>query len=75
MRSLYPALLASLLALSPLACKRNNGGSGPSKGPGDSTTARPSGPKMPKPLDLPASPEAVVHVDVPKDLLSEILAY
>lgn len=75
MRSLYPALLASLLALSPLACKRNNGGSGSSKGPNDSTTARPSGPKMPKPLDLPANPQAVVHVDVPKDLLTEILAY
>lgn len=75
MRSLYPALLASLLALSPLACKRNNGGSGSSKGPNDSTTARPSGPKMPKPIDLPANPQAVVHVAVPKDLLSEVLKY
>ncbi|MCR9162968.1 MAG: hypothetical protein ACE37F_14715 [Nannocystaceae bacterium] len=75
MRSLYPALLASLLALSPLACKRNTGGGGASKGPTDSTTARPSAPTMPKPLDLPATPQAVVHVDVPKDLLAEVLAY
>lgn len=75
MRSLYPALLASLLALSPLACKRNDGGNGSSKAPNDSTTARPSGPKMPKPLDLPANPQAVVHVDAPKALLAEVLAY
>ena len=72
MRSLYPALLASLLALSPLACKQSGGNA---KAPADSTTARPSGPKMPKPLKLPDSPQAVVHVDSPNALLSEVLAY
>ena len=72
MRSLYPALLASLLALSPLACKQSGGSA---KTPTDSTTARPSGPNMPKPLKLPDSPQAVVHVDSPNALLSELLAY
>jgi|GEM_PF-2328230 len=71
MRSLYPALLASLLALSPLACKR----SGSPKAPSDSTTARPSGPKMPKPLDLPAQPQAVVHVASPNTLVAKALEY
>lgn len=71
MRSLYPALLASLLVLSPLACKHSGG----ARTPTDSTTARPSGPNMPKPLKLPADPQAVVHVESPNALLSEILAY
>ena len=73
MRSLYPALLASLLVLSPVACKRNGSSGGSS--PSDSTTARPKGPKLPKPLKLPADPEAVVHVKAPKTLMTEVLAY
>lgn len=72
MRPLYPALLASLLALSPLACKR--GGDLP-KAPSDTTTARPRAPSMPKPLALPAEPGALVHVAAPKDLLQEALSY
>lgn len=72
MRPLYPALLASLLALSPLACKR--GGDSP-KAPSDTTTARPRAPAMPKPLALPAEPNALVHVAAPKDLLEEALSY
>jgi hypothetical protein len=72
MRSLYPALLASLLALSPLACKRDGGDT---RRPNDSTTARPSGPKLPKPLKLPADPQAVVHVQSPKGLLDTALSY
>ncbi len=72
MRTLYPALLASLLALSPLSCKRSGGDA---KAPSDSTTARPSGPKMPRPLDLPASPAALVHIDAPKAFIEEALAY
>lgn len=74
MRPLYPALLASLLALSPLACKRNGGG-GSVKAPADSTTARPKAPAMPKPLALPAQPKALVHVATPKQLLQEALSY
>lgn len=72
MRPLYPALLASLLALSPLACKR---GGDSVKGPADSTTARPKAPAMPKPLALPAQPNALVHVAAPKQLLQEALSY
>ncbi len=72
MRPLYPALLASLLALSPLACKRSGGAA---KAPTDSTTARPSGPKMPKPYDLPAKPGALVHVASPSEMLKEVLNY
>ncbi|MBV1860756.1 MAG: hypothetical protein KUG77_20240 [Nannocystaceae bacterium] len=72
MRPLYPALLASLLALSPLACKRSGGSA---KAPADSTTARPSAPAMPKPLALPAEPNGLVHVAAPKDLLQEALSY
>ncbi len=76
MRPLYPALLASLLALSPLACKRSGGpGSGSAKVPADTTTARPRAPSMPKPLALPAVPDALVHVAAPKDLLDEALSY
>ncbi len=73
MRPLYPALLASLLALSPLACKRSGGGA--AKAPTDSTTARPDAPAMPKPLALPAKPDGLVHVAAPKDLLEEALSY
>jgi len=73
MRSFHSVLLASLLALSPLACKPSGGSA---KAPvTDSTTARPPGPKMPRPYSLPAKPEAVVHVDAPKQLLAEILSY
>lgn len=74
MRLLPSVLIASALALSPLACKRDNG-PGEAKRPADTTTQRPKGPKMPRPLKLPADPRAVVHVDVPKALLNNVLAY
>ncbi len=73
MRTLYPALLASLLALSPLSCKRSGSDA---KAPSDSTTARPAGAaKMPRPLDLPANPEGLVHVDTPSAFIDAALAY
>ena len=83
MRLLSPALLASLLVLGPVSCKRN----GPSSS-SDTTAApqdgargkrkrsrRPRGPKMPRPLSLPSDPDGVVHVAAPKTLLSDVLSY
>ncbi len=72
MRLLPPALFASLLVLAPTACNRDGGNS---SSPTDSTTARPRGPKMPKPLKLPAQPQGLVHLDSPKAFLDTLLAY
>jgi hypothetical protein len=70
MRFLTRAVVASLLVLAPVSCKRT--GESSTAGPGKGVTRKPG---MPAPLRLPATPEAAVHVDDPGKALAQLSAY
>jgi hypothetical protein len=72
MRLLTRALACSLLVLSPVSCKTTGDQhtAGPSAGPRVKRT-----PGMPRPLRLPASPQAAMHVENPKQVLHQLAAY